>query len=75
MKFTAQFRSEAGRLAFVRTLYYDTEEGATAACREFVGDHPDLADFTLWTGSRKVTEEHRQKRTRRHTVKRHAAAD
>ena len=64
MKFTAQFRNRVGRLVFLRTVRYDTEEGAMAACREFLSQHADLASFTLWAGSRKVTEENRQKQTR-----------
>ncbi len=65
MKFTAQFRNEAGRLVFVRTLRYDTEEGATAAYREFLSDHRDLASFTLLVGSRKVTDGSQRQRMRR----------
>ncbi len=64
MKFTTLFRNEAGRLAFVRTPRYDTEEGATAACREFLADHRDLASFTLWIGLRKITEGRRRARRR-----------
>ena len=74
MKFMAQFRNPAGGLAFLRTLRYDTEEGATAAGREFLSEHPDLAGFTLWAGLRKVTEENRQKQTRGR-AKSPAAAD
>ena len=47
-------------LPLSRTIEYSTEEGATAACREFLAEHPKLAGFTLWAGLRKVIEEQRQ---------------
>ena len=65
MRFKARFHNDAGRLVIVRTIEYSTDEGATAACREFLTDHPKLAGFTLWEGARKVFEEQRRGPKRR----------
>ena len=49
-----------GKIAKVRRLWANTDEGALAMAREMLSDDPTLIGFQLWDGPRQIAEERKR---------------